>query len=443
MGDLLSKGLVQASAKTRSKGERKRLIMANQLFGPGMWDKLREDKLTAEYLKDPAFEANLRSLQQDPSTLSQYVQDTRILRALQILGSVGVGAKPKGTEGEAMEDVVEEVAEEELDDKAKALREKEKGNVAYKKRDFPAAIEAYGRAIELDADNMAYLTNRAAALLESGDFEGCIKDCKSAVDINAEKSLRTDFKIIARAWGRMGTAYVRSGNLAEGISAFHKCLLEVNDPKISKALRDAEAAKKKADEEAYLDPEISNAVRAEGNALFKEGKFPESIKKYGEAIKRNPSDAAPYSNRAAAYIKLGELPMALKDCDRCLAIDPVNLKAHIRKGNIHFFLKEYHKCLTIYEKGLKIDPNSNELRKGLLKTQMKIQEQQNSGEIDEAQVQQAMQDPEIQQILSDPQMNNVLKQMQEDPKFAGKAMRDPDISGKIQKLIAAGVLRTG
>ena len=66
------------------------------------------------------------------------------------------------------------------------------------------------------------------------------------------------------------------------------------------------ASKKKADEEAYLSPEKAEEARQEGNELFKGGKYPEAIAKYSDAMKRNPKNHVPYSNRAACYQKLGE-----------------------------------------------------------------------------------------------------------------------------------------
>lgn len=49
-----------------------------------------------------------------------------------------------------------------------AQSEKELGNAAYKKRQFEAALEHYGRAIELDATDITFRTNRAAVYLEMG-----------------------------------------------------------------------------------------------------------------------------------------------------------------------------------------------------------------------------------------------------------------------------------
>lgn len=433
--------------------------MSAGLFGPELWSKLGENPETASLLADPSFKPILDELRSDPTSLSKHISDPRVLKIFTILSKQGGDPSPGATDATVVEDAdaspvqpappthpepqPQQKPEAEMTPAERAALYKQRGTDAYKKRDFPVAIEAYTTAFSHDPDNMSLLTNRAAAKLESGDVDGAIADCQQAVTENRERQLRTDFKIIARAYSRMGNAYVKKEDYDSAITAYEKSLVEASDRKVTMALREAESIRKKRAEEAYINPEMSTKERQEGNELFLAGKFPESIAKYTEAIKRNPKDAAPYSNRAAAYMKLGEFPMAMKDCDKCLEIDPNFVKAYIRKGKIHFFMKEYHKCLTIYEKGLKLAPNNRELREGLMKTNMKIQEQQSSGEVDQAQMEQAMKDPEIQHILQDPQMNTVLKQMQEDPKFAAQAMRDPDIASKVQKLVASGFLRVG
>ena len=107
-------------------------------------------------------------------------------------------------------------------------------------------------------------------------------------------------------------------------------------------------------------------------------------------------------------------------------------------GKIHHFLKQYHKALEAYEKGLSFDPDSSELKEERQRTLMAI----NTGEADPQRAQEAMKDPEIQAILRDPTINKVLQDPQQNPQAGQAAMRDKDISSKIEKLIAAGVLST-
>jgi len=42
-----------------------------------------------------------------------------------------------------------------------ALKEKELGNAAYKKKEFEEALQHYDRAIELDPDTITFMTNKA------------------------------------------------------------------------------------------------------------------------------------------------------------------------------------------------------------------------------------------------------------------------------------------
>lgn len=63
-----------------------------------------------------------------------------------------------------------------------------------------------------------------------------------------------------------------------------------------------------------------------------------------------------------------EFPTALKDLERAIELDPTYVKAYIKKGTCHFALKEYHKAINVYEQGLKLSPNNEEIKDLLLKT---------------------------------------------------------------------------
>eukprot|EP00747_Dinoflagellata_sp_TGD_P089764 gnl/TRDRNA2_/TRDRNA2_164443_c0_seq1.p1 gnl/TRDRNA2_/TRDRNA2_164443_c0~~gnl/TRDRNA2_/TRDRNA2_164443_c0_seq1.p1 ORF type:complete len:265 (-),score=87.85 gnl/TRDRNA2_/TRDRNA2_164443_c0_seq1:180-974(-) len=262
--------------------------------------------------------------------------------------------------------------------------------------------------------------------------------------MNSALSGGASFEKVAKVFSRMASVYEKQKKFNEAEEMYKKALTEDNSRQTRNALRELERTREKFEKEQYLDSAKAEEHRQKGNDFFKESKWADAKAEYDEAVKRNPSDAKLYSNRAAAYTKLLAYPDALRDLDECLKLDPTFVKAYSRKGAAHFFMKEYHKALEAYEKGLKLDPNNAECMAGREQVISKVNETQRSDQVDEEQLRHAMADPEIQNILKDPQINLFLKSMQENPAAAQEAMnKDAKIADAVQKLMAAGILRVG
>lgn len=67
---------------------------------------------------------------------------------------------------------------------------------------------------------------------------------------------------------------------------------------------------------------------------------------------------------------------------------------------------------------------------------------QRSGESEEETLARAMRDPEVASIMQDPVIQQILQQAQSEPRALQDHMKNPMIREKIQKLVAAGIIKT-
>ena len=91
---------------------------------------------------------------------------------------------------------------------------------------------------------------------------------------------------------------------------------------------------------------------------------------------------------------------------------------------------------------MKRDENDENCKQGIQKTQMAIYSG-NSDEDQKMRAQRAMADPEIQAILSTPEVRNALADLERDPKALPNILKNKSLAEKLEKLIAAGVIRMG
>ena len=451
---------------------------------PNLWGKLAANPRTSKHLADPAFVQQLKMFQQYPQLSQNAFQDPRMIDVLGVAMGIDIQAstRPEGSDElpsgvraqsppqsptqptssspppkpassassskptPAPEPPVEEDVEMEDEEEAKAKKEaeaaKKAGSEAYKKRDFDEAAALYQKAWDLWPKDVTYLTNLGAVHFEKGDYDKAIETCEKAIEEG--RSIRADYKLIAKAYGRIGSSYSKKGDYDLAIKNFQKSLTEHRTPDILNKLREAERVKADEERKAYIDPEKSAAAREEGNTQFKAGDFASAVKSYTESIKRDPSDARGYNNRAAAYMKLAALPEALKDVNEAIKTDPNFVKAYIRKSNILFSMREYTKALEALQEAQEHDAekkHTSEIAQQELKVQQALFSQRGE-ETQEETLARAMKDPEVAGIMNDPVMQQILQQAQSDPRALQDHMKNPVVRSKIQKLINAGIIRT-
>ena len=110
---------------------------------------------------------------------------------------------------------------------------KEKGNQAYKDKQWQKAIEFYSEAIKLSGNNATYYSNRAQAYLERGSYLQAEADCTKAINLDKKN---------VKAYFRRGTAREMLGYYKDAIDDFKYAL--VLEPTNKRAAAAAERLRK-------------------------------------------------------------------------------------------------------------------------------------------------------------------------------------------------------
>jgi len=103
----------------------------------------------------------------------------------------------------------------------------------------------------------------------------------------------------------------------------------------------------------------AEGLKQKGNQALKMQDFKEAVNFYGQAIELDPTNHVYYSNRSAAYIKMGKHKEALSDANKCVQLNESWAKGYGRKGAALFGLKRYSGAMEAYRAALRFDPNSS------------------------------------------------------------------------------------
>ncbi|NWY49218.1 TTC12 protein, partial [Chionis minor] len=108
---------------------------------------------------------------------------------------------------------------------------------------------------------------------------------------------------------------------------------------------------------------LANALKEKGNDAFRKGDYVMAIQRYTEGLEKLKDMQELYTNRAQAYLKIGEYEKAIGDCEWALKCNEKCIKAYFLMGKAHLALKHYKESRQCYENILQIDPQKESLFK--------------------------------------------------------------------------------
>jgi tetratricopeptide (TPR) repeat protein len=74
----------------------------------------------------------------------------------------------------------------------------------------------------------------------------------------------------------------------------------------------------------FFKKSSSLEIQRRGSEFYRDKKYEQAVREYGEAIKLDPNDGDSYAERGRAYQKMGEHDLAMADFDYALVIDSKN-----------------------------------------------------------------------------------------------------------------------
>ncbi|KAG1704284.1 hypothetical protein DVH05_006292 [Phytophthora capsici] len=271
---------------------------------------------------------------------------------------------------------------------------KAKGDDFFHAKDFRSATNAYAEAISAtSSDNIDFiatcLSNRAACLLQLGEFEDCINDCSKALsylpdtrETDGGSSVLKHYRLKLKLFVRRGTAYCRVGQFSQGKADYGvACSMDNQNPQLRDDFMELVAMEK------------AQELKESGDQMFREGNdLNKAIQMYSDSLQLNPLSITCLSNRAACYLMQNSAKDCIEDCTRALellqqdnttnnssglaffAIGPAAgsaqrrawvVKTLVRRGAANVSLHNWEQAEQDYAAGVELDPSNDALKADL------------------------------------------------------------------------------
>lgn len=240
----------------------------------------------------------------------------------------------------------------------KAMEELSKrGNTSliYTKRALELApFNAQLRVLAAAAQIMAGSSSPAADVNTSSSSpkaivnNGALDACRMELDKAIQCSTRDLIMQIGRPAIQHSRTMHRVGFTKEA-QAFLKCVCE-RSPTLNLCAEELDRL------------QTMDLAKMSANEAYAKSNFQDAIRLFTEALKLEPSNdsynSVLLSNRAAAFMAIGDFVRAVDDCDAALRLFPSFLRVRLRRARALLRMGKFRECVADYELALRANPGS-------------------------------------------------------------------------------------
>jgi tetratricopeptide (TPR) repeat protein len=195
----------------------------------------------------------------------------------------------------------------------------------YRKKHYDAAIESYGKLLELNPNLAEAYYSRGGSYGEKRDYDRAVADFDKAIALNPN---------LAEAYYNRGIANHHKRNYDQAIADFDKAIA--------------------------LNPDNAGAYYDRGLSYFR-GKrdYDKAIADFDKAIALSPNDAIAHTNRGVAYVEgKRDYDRAIADFDKAIALSPNDAIAHTNRGVAYVKgSRNYDRAFADFDRAILLKPS--------------------------------------------------------------------------------------
>lgn len=195
------------------------------------------------------------------------------------------------------------------------------------RNDLPGARQAFERATAAEPADANHWVIQGLVLKHAGDPRGALAALERAAQLGSSD---------ANAWATLGELRIRNGSLQTGLAALQKAL--------------------------QLDPRHVNALL--GMVIYHGGlgEQDKALAFSEQALAIDGTQAAAWSSKGYALLKLKRLPEATQAFETATRLDPDFANAWINLGEGYLYQRQLGKAITALERGIKLAPGATDAR---------------------------------------------------------------------------------